>query len=229
VKNKHAFDMVHGTQHVFRILLEALANPGRVVSLLPYAAQFAGQGRRLALAATMLDQGTGFYWEGDRETGDEIRFLTGAPRVTLEEADFVFVSPGEGGAPPCAPAASGLRYPPNGGSTPVTPPPDNPAGALSFLSRVKQGTHLDPHQSALLFIDAEAGENGNPGETLSLRGPGIPPEGRTIRLSPGEAAWCRARDERGFEYPCGVELVFLREDDTLLALPRKTAFLWGPV
>jgi alpha-D-ribose 1-methylphosphonate 5-triphosphate synthase subunit PhnH len=71
--------------------------------------------------------------------------------------------------------------------------------------------------------------DGNPGETLSLRGPGIPLEGRTIRLSPGEAVWSRARDERGFEYPRGVELVFLREDETLLALPRKTAFLWGPV
>jgi alpha-D-ribose 1-methylphosphonate 5-triphosphate synthase subunit PhnH len=67
---------------------------------------------------------------------------------------------------------------------------------------------------------------GSPGETLALKGPGIPPDGRTIRLSPAEAAWCRARDERGFEYPCGVELVFLREDDSLLALPRKTEFRW---
>jgi alpha-D-ribose 1-methylphosphonate 5-triphosphate synthase subunit PhnH len=79
----------------------------------------------------------------------------------------------------------------------------------------------------LLFIASGEGDGGSRGETLALKGPGIPPEGRTIRLSPGEAAWRRARDERGFEYPCGVELVFLREDDSLLAFTRKTEFLRG--
>jgi alpha-D-ribose 1-methylphosphonate 5-triphosphate synthase subunit PhnH len=200
VKNKHAFDMVHGAQEVFRILLEALSNPGRVLTLRPYAGQFTGQGRWLAPAVTLLDQGTGFYWDGDRETGEEIRFLSGAPQVSLEEADFIFLSRG---------AVS-------------------PNEALGILTRVKQGTHPDPHKSALLFICAGGeGEGGNPGETLALKGPGIPPEGRTIRLCPGEAAWRRARDERGFEYPCGVELVFLRDDDSILALTRKTEFPQG--
>jgi alpha-D-ribose 1-methylphosphonate 5-triphosphate synthase subunit PhnH len=52
---KHGFDMVHGAREVFRILLEALANPGRILSLRPYATRFAGQGRWLAPAATLLD------------------------------------------------------------------------------------------------------------------------------------------------------------------------------
>jgi alpha-D-ribose 1-methylphosphonate 5-triphosphate synthase subunit PhnH len=199
VKNKHSFDMVHGAQELFRILLEALANPGRILNIRLYTGQFTGQGRWLAPAVTLLDQGTGFYWEGDRETGEEIRFLTGAPRVSLEEADFVFLSRG-------------------------SPDPDE---ASRILVRVKQGTHPDPHKSALLFIDTEAGTGEGLAETVSLKGPGIPPEGRTIRLSPGEAAWCRARDERAFEYPCGVELVFLRDDDSILALTRKTELLWG--
>jgi alpha-D-ribose 1-methylphosphonate 5-triphosphate synthase subunit PhnH len=197
VKNKHSFDMVHGAQELFRILLEALANPGRVLNIRPYAVQFTGQGCWLAPALSLLDQGTGFYWEGDRETGEEIRFLTGAPQVSPEEADFIFLRHG-------------------------TPDPDE---ALRFLARVKQGTHQDPHKSALLFIAAGTGER--LAETVSLKGPGIPPEGRTIHLSPAETAWCRARDERAFEYPCGVELVFLREDDSILALTRKTEFLWG--
>ncbi|MDR1898571.1 MAG: phosphonate C-P lyase system protein PhnH, partial [Treponema sp.] len=199
MKTKHAFDMVHDAQEVFRILLEALANPGRVLSLRPYADKFAGQGRWLTPAVTLLDNGTGFFWDGDRETGEEIRFLTGAPPVPLEKADFVFLS-----------AARGT---------------EEKAGELAarVLSRVKQGTHLDPHDSALLFIAPGAGRAGeNPDREFSLRGPGIPPEGRPVTLSPAEAAWRRARDERGFEYPCGVELVFLREDLSILALTRKT-------
>jgi phosphonate C-P lyase system protein PhnH len=213
VKNKHAFDMVHGAQEVFRILLEVLSNPGRVLPLRPYAAQFTGQGRWLAPALTLLDQGTGFYWDGGTETGEEIRFLTGAPQVSLEEADFIFLSR-SGNADGFLREMAGTHA----GQARTE--------AARFLARVKGGTHLDPHQSALLFIAAGTGAGEGPGSPVSLKGPGIPPEGRTIRLSPGEAAWCRARDERGFEYPCGVELVFLREDDSLLALTRKTEFRW---
>jgi phosphonate C-P lyase system protein PhnH len=198
-RRKHDFDMVHGAQEMFRLLLEALANPGRALNLRHLAARFAGAGQWLAPALTLLDGETGFFWDGDAETGEEIHFLSGAPRVSPEEADFVFVSGGER-----APA--------------------------EILSQVKGGTHLDPHDSALLFIAAgERGGGGHSGknEHILLRGPGIPPEGRRIGLFPGEAAWCRARETRGFEYPCGVELIFLREDFSFLALTRKTEFLWN--
>jgi phosphonate C-P lyase system protein PhnH len=206
--------MVHGAQGMFRILLEALANPGRVLSIRQYAVQFAAQGRWLAPALTLLDKGTGFYWDGDAETGEEIRFLTGAPRSALEDADFVFLSRGKSGG--LSPEGAG-RPPAGQGQT----------EAARILSRVRRGTHIDPHLSALLFAAAGEGDAGKtPGETLSLKGPGIPPEGRIIGLFPGEAAWCRAREEQGFEYPCGVELIFLRDDDSILALTRKTEFLW---
>jgi alpha-D-ribose 1-methylphosphonate 5-triphosphate synthase subunit PhnH len=209
--HKHEFDMVHGAQEAFRILLEALANPGRVLNLRPLEDQFAGQGQWLAPALTLLDKDTGFFWDGDSQTGEELRFLTGAPQVPLEEADFVFLPPLEGTDSP-GPAQ---------------------AEAARILSRVKRGTHLDPQDSALLFIAAgeryageEAGEPA--GRPLCLTGPGIPPEGRRAALSPAETAWCRARDELGFEYPCGVELIFLRRDGSLLALTRKTEarMLW---
>lgn len=207
---KHAFDMVHGAQGVFRILLEVLANPGRTLNLRRYADQFAGAGQWLAPALTLLDGETGFFWDGDPQTGEEIHFLSGAPRVSPEKADIVFTG---GGA-----------YSP-----------------AEILSRVKGGTYMDPHDSALLFIAAGERERiardaspVQPAQGLQeealLRGPGIPPEGRRVRLFPGEAAWCRAREERGFEYPRGVELIFLRGDGSLMALTRKTALLWdGPV
>jgi alpha-D-ribose 1-methylphosphonate 5-triphosphate synthase subunit PhnH len=211
MKTKHPFDTVHGTQEVFRILLEALANPGRIMNFGPWENQFAAQGRWLAPALTLLDNKTGFFWDGDAETGEEIRFLTGAAAVPPEEADFVFL-----------PAAGGTE------GRPGASPEQAKAEAARFLSQVKQGTHMDPHNSATIFIaaneryGAEKNGGGKPAEPLYLAGPGIPPQGRRIDLSPAEAAWCRARDERGFEYPCGVELVFLREDLSILALTRKT-------
>ncbi|MDR2177755.1 MAG: phosphonate C-P lyase system protein PhnH [Treponema sp.] len=208
LKHKHTFDTVHGAQEVFRILLEALANPGRILNLRPLEEQFAAQGRWLAPALTLLDAETGFFWDGDRQTGEEMRFLSGAPQVPLEKADFVFLPSLDEG--PSESAA---------------------VEAARILSTVKQGTYMYPHDSALLFIAAgeryagkDAGEPVN--GPVSLRGPGIPPEGRRIDLLPAEAAWHRARDEQGFEYPRGVELIFLRKDGSLLALTRKTEILW---
>jgi alpha-D-ribose 1-methylphosphonate 5-triphosphate synthase subunit PhnH len=209
VKHKHSFDTVHGAQEVFRVLLEALANPGRVLNLRAPEDQFSAQGRWLAPALTLLDKETGFFWDGDSQTGEEMRFLTGASQVPLEEADFVFL-----------PSLDGADY-----------PETTMAEAARILSTVKQGTHPDPHDSALLFIAAgerytgkDAGEPVN--GPVSLKGPGIPPEGRRIDLLPAEAVWCRARDDQGFEYPCGVELIFLRRDGSLLAFTRKTELLW---
>jgi alpha-D-ribose 1-methylphosphonate 5-triphosphate synthase subunit PhnH len=216
LKHKHSFDMVHGAQEVFRILLEALANPGRVLELRSLEDQFAAQGRWLAPALTLLDPETGFFWDGDSQTGEEMRFLTGAPQVSLEEADFVFLPLLDGG--------------PSGSAA---------AEAARILSTVKQGTHPDPQDSALLFIaageryagEADGAVAGGPqkgpvGEPVSLRGPGIPPEGRRIDLSPAEAAWCRAREDAGFEYPRGVELIFLRPEGSMVARTRKTEIRW---
>jgi alpha-D-ribose 1-methylphosphonate 5-triphosphate synthase subunit PhnH len=198
MKAKHGFDMVAGTQAVFRLLLEALANPGRPVNLGQYAAGFAAHGQWLALALTLLDNETGFYWDGLPETGEEIRFLSGGVPVPLDAADFVFLD----------------RHGGDGGST--------ESEAARVLSIVKGGAHLDPHDSALLVI----GAGGSACENIGLRGPGVPPGGRELRLSSAEAAWVRARDARGFEYPCGVELVFLREDFSLFAVTRKVEAAW---
>jgi alpha-D-ribose 1-methylphosphonate 5-triphosphate synthase subunit PhnH len=189
--------MVHGTQEVFRLFLEALANPGRPVSPCRRNAQFSEYGQWLAPAVAFLDTETGFFWDGLAEVGEEIRFLSGAVPVPLPEADFVFLSQN--------------------------------TGAEDILSQVKSGTHRDPHDSALLLISSGSSEKPRPGSVpvpVTLKGPGVPPEGRTVDLSPAELSWVKARNERNFEYPCGVELIFLREDQSLLALTRKVAASW---
>jgi alpha-D-ribose 1-methylphosphonate 5-triphosphate synthase subunit PhnH len=205
MKVKHEFDPVHGAQELFRLLLEALANPGRTLSFGNHAGQFAENGRWLAPALTLLDNETGFYWDGPDEAREEIRFLTGAGPVPPEEADFLFFS-GSGPSPAaCDPA--------------------------DLLSRVKAGSPENPHDSALLLIAVPGGASRTPhpgSDTVQalLRGPGVPPEGRHIGLCPAEEAWLRAREARGFEYPCGVELVFIREDLSFMAITRKVELTW---
>jgi alpha-D-ribose 1-methylphosphonate 5-triphosphate synthase subunit PhnH len=194
MKAKHEFDAVHGAQQVFRLLLEALANPGRVLSLSRHAAQFRENGQWFAPALTLLDNETSFYW--DDETGEEIRFLTGAAPSSPEKADFLFLSgPGD--------------------------------SAADILSRVKAGSPENPHDSALLLIAVPAPEACQIGKTrVLLSGPGVPPEGRYIELFPAELCWLRAREAQGFEYPCGVELIFIREDFSFTAITRKTEAVW---
>ena len=190
---KHDFDMVAGTQEVFRLLLDALANPGSPVDLSEPVNCFAANGRWLAPALTLLDNETGFYWDGDPEVGEEIRFLSGAAQVPLENADFVFLSS-----------------------------PDAVTESAAILSQVKNGTHRDPHESALIFVAA----GGKANHSVTLKGPGVPPEGRNVPLSTAESVWIKTRDAQGFEYPRGMELIFIREDNSFLAITRKTAVTW---
>lgn len=188
MKSSHSFDLVHGAQEVFRLFLTALANPGRLLSL--GGTGFPRHGQWLAPALTLLDNETGFFWNGEPELGEEIRFLSGGLPATLEEADYVFLSRRE-----------------------------DPG---RILGKVKRGTLGDPHDSALLLIAV----SGSPEYTSRLTGPGVPPQGRSVSLSAEELSWLKAREEEAFEYPCGVELVFLREDFSIVAFPRKAGIAW---
>jgi len=200
-RTKHDFDMVAGTQEVFRLLLDALANPGRPVDVSGHVCKFTANGQWLAPALTLLDNETSFFWDGLPEVGEEIRFLSGAVQVPLENADFVFLSS-------------------------FNTAKKAESEAAKILSQVKDGTHRDPHNSALIFIAAESDQPLSAGQLISLNGPGIPPEGRNVPLSAVEAAWVKARDAQGFEYPCGVEIIFIRKDNSLVAITRKAAVSW---
>ena len=190
MRAKHDFDMVMGAQAVFRLLLDALSNPGRPANAARYSAQFARRGQWLAPAVTLLDDEVGFYWNGEPETADEIRFLTGSSTTSIERADFVFLP--------------------------------EPADPYEILTNVKPGTHTDPHDSAMIII----GAGGPPETNAALRGPGVPPGGRSVSFSAAERAWIETRDKQGYEYPCGIELVFLRDGGEFLSITRKVAVQW---
>jgi alpha-D-ribose 1-methylphosphonate 5-triphosphate synthase subunit PhnH len=110
---KHSFDMVHGTQEVFRLFLEALSNPGRQVNLRRQNGQFSEHGQWLALAVAFLDNETGFFWDGPAGVGGEIQFLSGAVPVSLQEADFVFLSQNTGAEDVLSQVKSGTHRDPH--------------------------------------------------------------------------------------------------------------------
>jgi len=200
IRTKHDFDMVRGTQEVFRLLMEALANPVRLVDLSNQVSQFATNGKWLAPALTLLDNETGFFCDGSSELAEEIHFLSGAAQVPLENADFIFLS------------SSYLK----------TDIDSVQFFAEQILSRVKTGTHRDPHDSVLIFITSF----GKADIPISVTGPGVPPEGREALVSATESAWIKARDTMKFEYPRGVEIIMMRENNTLFAITRKAVVTW---
>lgn len=85
------------------------------------------------------------------------------------------------------------------------------------LATAKCGTLTDPHESATIIALASFGEEL---EEWRLAGPGIDGE-RRCRFSLA-AGWDRARAERNREFPLGVDLVLISNDNRLAVLPRTT-------
>jgi len=80
---KYNFDAVYDSQKVYRLILEAMSHPGRVVPMGGYTL--------LSVAMTLLDNEVSFNLCGDDALADEIASLTLAGREPLETADFIFV------------------------------------------------------------------------------------------------------------------------------------------
>lgn len=67
---------------------------------------------------------------------------------------------------------------------------------------------------------SEAKEVGEPAmHVVALRGPGVE---RENRFAVDRADWLRARDARGDEFPCGIEIVLVDPDGRVVAVPRSS-------
>ena len=134
---KHSFDLVFDSQKVFRLILEAMSNPARVVNISEYAIKLFGDypdcvGKHpsavfttrslafLALAMTLLDNEVSFSACENHSLTDEIASLTLAKKENIESADFVFVC--------------------------------DPNDIRSVIENAKCGTLSDPHKSATVII-----------------------------------------------------------------------------
>ena len=90
---KHNFSRVFDSQKMFRLLLEAMSNPARVVNINEYASKLAGDHPAfLAVAMTLFDNEVSFYAYENQSLSDEILSLTLAKSEPIESADYIFVS-----------------------------------------------------------------------------------------------------------------------------------------
>lgn len=216
-------DPVHGTQQVFRRVLDAMSRPGRVHELpaglfeLPSRPALPLGTAAAAVVLTLCDAETGLWWSpGPRlpQLHDWARFHAGVRWVDqVEDADVV-----------------GVR------SAALTP---------ALWQRLRPGSDVDPHTSATLIVEvdalqawpdertdatgnaaraveaAEAGVSESDTDVLlGLEGPGIERSHRLRVAGISRAVW-RERLAQAAVYPCGVDLL-LCCGTRVAGLPRST-------
>jgi alpha-D-ribose 1-methylphosphonate 5-triphosphate synthase subunit PhnH len=186
LSKKHSFDTVFDGQKVFRLILEAVSNPSRVVNIGECAAKlFGGRPMFLAVAMTLFDNEVSFNTCDDDALSDEIVSLTLARKDEIASADFVFVS--------------------------------YPGDIKNTMESIKFGTLSDPHKNATAVI-----LNGDaPACRVKLHGPGI--DGHAVvHVSQTVKNAVALRDARNYEYPQGIDMLFVSDNGELLAIPRLT-------
>ena len=172
---KYNFDAVYDSQKVYRLILEAMSHPGRVVPMGGYTL--------LSVAMTLLDNEVSFHLCGDDALADEIASLTLAGREPLETADFIFVC--------------------------------KPEYIKDAIEKAKCGTLADPHKSATVIIQ----DDGEPDCRLTFSGPGIDGNIEAHATQTVKDAII-IRDEQHYEYPRGIDLIFISSNGELFAIPR---------
>lgn len=223
IKRRHSFDEVFDSQKVFRLILTAVSNPGRIVNIRPFGEKLYGdEPELLALAMTLLDNEVSFHVcgsalsDGGRVSGgglsgvsglaEDIISLTLSKQADLENADYIFIT--------------------------------DPAMLENAIKNAKCGTLQDPHKSATLIVEVDGNDAGRNfsgkggGRTcgqsaaagtcaLRLSGPGIK---GTAEFAVPELAKTALdiRDSQCYEYPQGIDMIFVSEDGSLFAVPRLT-------
>jgi alpha-D-ribose 1-methylphosphonate 5-triphosphate synthase subunit PhnH len=92
ISKKHNFDIVFDSQKIFRLILEAMSNPARIVNIKEYADKLYGDyPALLAVALTLLDNEVSFNTCENRQLSDEIISLTLSRREKVDSADFIFI------------------------------------------------------------------------------------------------------------------------------------------
>ena len=184
MKTLHQFDEVFDTQAVFRLLLDAMSNPTRTVSV---AAQkeklFGDYGAFLALGMTLLDNEVTFSSCENESLKKDLQLVTLSQEVPVPDADYLFVT--------------------------------DERMLSAVLVQAKCGTLTDPHQSASLLIR----DSGEKPETMTLYGPGI--DGETeLHCTPTVVRALELRDQQTYEYPTGIDLIFVTDSGDVTCIPR---------
>jgi len=194
----------HRAQSTFRVALDALARPGRVLRL-PWGAEDApGSPWVAALLLTLLDHETSL-WVDPPPVATYLRQRTGARLVPLADAGFAVADVGTLG----------------------------PGVLEDLLRRLRRGTLAYPDEGATLVLsvprlaaleDGSVGACGADGAGLvvALSGPGVP-AGQSRRLLVGGVGpgLVEARRDAVADYPAGIDLFLVDGEGRIAGLPRS--------
>lgn len=195
---------LHRAQRAFRCVLDAFAHPGTVheMSSAPeHPARPASLDAPLELLTRLFVDQAVTFCVADSEADAAVAYLTSethARRVPLRDADFVVV-----------PARADAQT------------------ACEAVAEACRGTLISPERGATVLMGCarladvpESGEVAEPAvHVVALRGPGVE---RENRFAVDRADWVRAREARGDEFPCGIEIVLVDPDGRIVAIPRSS-------
>ncbi|MFJ5624221.1 phosphonate C-P lyase system protein PhnH [Peribacillus loiseleuriae] len=85
------------------------------------------------------------------------------------------------------------------------------------LSQAKVGNLSNPHESAMIILEVSDVTKGKP---MKLSGPGI--QGETNLNMQNASNWMAMRNEKNVEFPLGIDMYFVDQQNQLLAIPRTT-------
>lgn len=184
MKKVHNFDEVFDGQKVFRVILEVMSNPGRILSIKDQIEKIPGEDSALvAIAITLLDNEVSFNTCGDDKLENTISLLSLSKKAELSEADFIFVK--------------------------------NIEELENSIRNGKCGTLLDPHKSASVIVKVLE----NFDCELGLYGAGI--KDTLYEKFPKEVERAiKIRDEQEYEYPQGIDFIFVTEYGRIFSIPR---------
>lgn len=139
MQKAYEFDFVYDTQAAFRLLLEALSNPGRIVELGPLARKLGGAyAMPLTVAAVLLDNEVSLQsavllrWQ-------KITELTLAKTAAVSKADYIFVTENADWQEAVQAAKCGTLRDPHKSATVILCTADLQAGKLQRISGPDQG------------------------------------------------------------------------------------------
>ena len=136
MQKAYEFDFVYDTQAAFRLLLEALSNPGRIVELGPLARKLGGAyAMPLTVAAVLLDNEVSFAVCGSPALAEKITELTLAKTAAVSKADYIFVTENADWQEAVQAAKCGTLRDPHKSATVILCTADLQAGKLQRLSR----------------------------------------------------------------------------------------------
>ena len=201
-----AYDPVFDAQEHYRLLLDAMARPGKI-NILPRMQLATPPGLTSAAALVgfaLLNADVSFFVDG-ANPDDAARYLlanTSSRPVDTHEADFVFAS----------------------GAAPAT-----------LVETMKKGSLPYPEEGATIILNvmALATEpqglgHGEDGLALTLRGPGVAGE-RTFFVRGLNATLVEALQQSNAEFPLGIDAILTDGDGRVACIPRSSRIHWKAI